>query len=348
MKAAQATGAGVRVTDVPEPTPRSGQVLAAPLAAGICGSDLHLVQAYEQRDDAMPPIVLGHEYCARIVEVGPDTPKNLAPGSRVVSVPYADGPDNPEALGLSPVLPGAFAELMVLQHRLLLPVPDDLPSEYAALTEPVSVGVHAVATAGVTKGDVALVIGCGPIGLAVIAALKAEGHGPVIAADFAPGRRRMAERLGADLVLDPATDSPYERWAEFGVTEQPPSPLLPADLAAAANAGNVVAFECVGRPGVLDAIVGGVPRHTRVVVVGVCVTPDQITPVNAILKEVTLSFVFAYRQAEFARTLDMLANGKIDGSAFVTDRIGLDGVPDAFKALREPGDRVKVIANPQN
>ncbi|SHN43444.1 zinc-binding dehydrogenase [Cryptosporangium aurantiacum] len=344
MKAARATGSGVLVTDVPDPTPGAGQVLAAPEAAGICGSDLHLVQAFEGLGDAVTPIVLGHEFCARIVDLGPGTPANLKPGTRVVSVPYADGPDQPEGLGLSPVMGGAFAELIVLQHALLLPVPDDLPSEYAALTEPVAVGVHAVATAAPAKGDVALVIGCGPIGLSVIAALKAGGHGPVIAADFAPGRRRTAERLGADLVLDPAVDSPYGQWEQFGVVQQPPSPLLPPDLG---RAGNVVAFECVGVPGVLDAVISGVPRHTRVVVVGVCMTPDQISPVNAILKEVTLSFVYAYRQAEFARTLDLLATGTIDGSAFVTDRIGLDEIPGAFRALHEPGDQVKVIADPQ-
>ncbi|NED68542.1 zinc-binding dehydrogenase, partial [Streptomyces sp. SID10244] len=77
--------------------------------------------------------------------------------------------------------------------------------------------------------DVALVIGCGPVGLAVIATLKAAGHGPVVAADFSPSRRNVAERIGADVVVDPGQQSPYRRWAELAGRELPSSPLLESD-----------------------------------------------------------------------------------------------------------------------
>jgi 2-desacetyl-2-hydroxyethyl bacteriochlorophyllide A dehydrogenase len=343
MKAAVTTGAGIAVVQVPDPVPGPGQVLAAPLATGICGSDLHLADQLRALAGAAPPIVMGHEFCARILEHGPGTAARLPAGTRVVSVPYADGPSGPEGLGLSPVLPGAFAELMVLQESLLLPVPDGVPDDHAALTEPLAVGLHAVRAARPRAGEVALVVGCGPIGLAVIAGLKAEGLGPVIAADYAPARRRMAEGLGADVVIDPAASSPYSRWSDLGVTEHPPSPLLPAGLD---RPGDVVAFECVGVPGVIQQVIDGVPRHARIVVVGACMPPDTITPVTAILKEVSLTFVYAYRQDEFAQALRLLATGQVSMAALVTGHVGLDGVARAFADLREPGHHVKIIVRP--
>ncbi|MFB4314995.1 zinc-binding dehydrogenase [Actinomadura sp. 21ATH] len=343
MLAAYTTASGVRVGEVPEPAAGPGQVLVAPLSAGICGSDLHMVDEFAAFGDEAPRIVLGHEFCAEILERGPETSGRFRPGDRVVSVPYADGPSGPEGLGLSPVLPGGFAQRAVMQESLLLRVPDGMPDDHAALTEPLAVAVHAVRAARPAAGDVALVVGCGPIGLAVIAVLKAEGHGPVVAADFSPARRALAERLGADIVVDPAESSPYERWAELGVVEQPPSPLLPAGV----PAGNAVAFECVGAPGLIQRIVDGVPRHTRIVGVGVAMKPDTITPVAAILKEVSITFVYAYRQEEFAHALGLLAGGRVDAAAFVTGGVGLDGVAGAFAELRAPDRHVKILVRPR-
>ena len=342
MIAAYTSGTGVRVGDVPEPVAGDGQVLVVPLAAGICGSDLHMVDALEEFGEDAPRIVMGHEFCAEVLEAGPGVSGRFPPGTRVVSVPYADGPSGPEPLGLSTVLPGGFAQRAVMQESLLLPVPDGLHSHHAALTEPLAVGVHAVAAARPRSGDVALVVGCGPIGLAVIAALRAGGHGPVVACDFSPARRALAEHLGADVVLDPAESSPYERWDDLGVVERPPSPLLPDGV----PPGNVVAFECVGAPGLIQQVIDGVPRHTRIVGVGVAVKPETITPVTAVLKEVSLSFVYGYRQDEFAHALGLLASGRIDADAFVTGSVGLDGVAGAFADLHSPGEHVKIIVHP--
>jgi threonine dehydrogenase-like Zn-dependent dehydrogenase len=93
-------------------------------------------------------------------------------------------------------------------------VPDPSPAEHAARTEPVAVGWHAVQYARLTSDDVPLVIGCGPVGLAVICGLKILGAHPIIAANFSPARRALAERMGADIVIDPATASPYQSWTE--------------------------------------------------------------------------------------------------------------------------------------
>ncbi|HZZ37250.1 MAG TPA: alcohol dehydrogenase catalytic domain-containing protein, partial [Caulobacteraceae bacterium] len=210
--------------------PAEGQVLVKTLACGICGSDLHALHYMEHMidlsrraggiDNGFDPTadtVFGHEFCAEILDHGPGSAKTLKAGTRVVSVPMTMNGMGVELLGFSNRLPGGFAEQMLLTEAMVLPVPNGLPTDQAAMTEPFAVGLHAVAKAKLEPKSIALVIGCGPVGLAVIAALKAKGHGPVIAADFSPRRRAAAERLGADIVIDPAKESPHDRWEGLGV-----------------------------------------------------------------------------------------------------------------------------------
>ena len=344
MRAAVAQAGRITVEDVADPVPGEGQVLVAALACGICGSDLHMLDILGTLGPDGPALVFGHEFCAEVLDHGPGAARRFAPGTRVCAVPYATGPDGPELVGYSTRFPGGFAERLVVDAERLIAVPDELSSEHAALTEPLAVGVHAVATARLTPGAPALVVGCGPIGLAVVAVLKARGHGPIVAADFSPARRAHAERLGADVVVDPSDHSPYERWTQLGAAALPPSPLLDASVGPRPTAP--VVFECVGVPGVLQQVIDGAPLHAHVVVVGVCTQPDTIQPATAITKELSLDFVFAYRPAEFAEALRLLAGGAVDPSLLVTDSVGLDGVDDAFARLHTPDDQVKVIVRP--
>jgi 2-desacetyl-2-hydroxyethyl bacteriochlorophyllide A dehydrogenase len=344
VRAAVARAGGITVEDVADPVPAAGQVLVAALACGICGSDLHMLDIMGTLGPDGPSLVFGHEFCAEVLDHGPGAARRFAPGTRVCALPYATGPDGPELIGYSTRFPGGFAERLVVDAERLVAVPDHLPTEHAALTEPLAVGVHAVATARLTPGAPALVVGCGPIGLAVVAVLKARGHGPIVAVDFSPARRAHAERLGADVVVDPSDQSPYERWTQLGAAALLPSPLLDASIGPRPPAP--VVFECVGVPGVLQQVIDGAPLHAHVVVVGVCTQPDTIQPATAITKELSLDFVFAYRAAEFAEALRLLADGAVDPSSFVTDSVGLDGVDNAFARLRTPDDQVKVLVRP--
>jgi len=355
MRAAVTRTGGVAVEEVEEPVPGPGQVLVRTLACGICGSDLHA--AADMRRFAglvaqagglggMDPergVVFGHEFCAEVVEHGPGTERTLAAGTRVCSMPVIVGPAGPEGIGYSNRYPGGLAERMVLQEALLLPVPEALTAEVAALTEPLAVGEHAVQLARLTGQEACVVIGCGPIGLAVVAALKARGHGPVIAADFSAPRRRLAELLGADEVVDPATASPYGRWEELGV------PTRQADRAALEMLGgpvrDAVIFEAVGVPGILRTIIREAPPRTRVVVVGVCMDPDQIEPFFAVTKELEVRFSFGYRREEFAATLERLGRRELPVEALVTGVVGLDGVAEAFAALGSAAQG-KVLVRP--
>jgi 2-desacetyl-2-hydroxyethyl bacteriochlorophyllide A dehydrogenase len=291
--------------------------------------------------DLVPPMVLGHEYVGELLDYGPDTDRTLAPGSIVTSVPYLDTPDGPQLIGLAPAAPGGLAERMVLQESRLLPVSDLDNAARAALAEPLAVGAHAVGAADMAAGDVALVIGCGPVGLSVIASLKALGHGPVVAADFSPGRRALAERVGADEVVDPSDASPYTAWADLAGPAMLPSPLLETPRRA-----NTVVFECVGTPGVLASVMNSALPHTRVVVVGVCMQPDTITPVVGTTKELTLRFVFAYRPDEFAKALQWIVEDTVDVGPFITATRGFDEAAAAFADLRQPEHHCKILLTP--
>lgn len=355
MRAAVTRTGGVEVEEVEEPVPGPGQVLVRTLACGICGSDLHAAADLRRFAglvaevggpgglDPERGVVFGHEFCAEVVEHGPCTERTIARGTRVCSMPVIVGPDGPEGIGYSNRYPGGLAERMVLQEALLLPVPDALTAEVAALTEPLAVGEHAVRLARLTGQEACVVIGCGPIGLAVVAALKARGHGPVIAADFSAPRRRLAELLGADQVVDPAAVSPYGRWDELGV------PTRQADRAAVEMLGgpvrDAVIFEAVGVPGILRAIIREAPPRTRVVVVGVCMDPDEIEPFFAVTKELEVRFSFGYRREEFAATLERLGRRELPVEALVTGVVGLDGVAEAFAALGNAAQG-KVLVRP--
>ena len=362
MRAAIFRGGDLVVDTLPEPKPADGQVVVKTLACGICGSDLHafhhapkMVDAAKRSGssfvmDVKRDIVFGHEFCAEIVDHGPNTQKTHKVGTRVCSVPVAitlaGEKANINPVGYSNEVPGGFAENMVLNEMMLLEVPNGLSSEHAALTEPMAVGWHAVQKARLTKEDVPLVIGCGPVGLAVIAALKIAGVGPIIAADFSPARRKLAETMGADIIVDPAEHSPYTRWAEEATPEGYDPTSVISILGMGPKMRPAVIFECVGVPGIIQQMLEGAPREARIVVVGVCMEQDRFEPFFAINKELNLQFVLGYTPDEFALTLRHIAEGDIEVAPLVTGKVGVEGVKQAFSDLASPEVHAKILVEP--
>jgi threonine dehydrogenase-like Zn-dependent dehydrogenase len=261
-------------------------------------------------------------------------------------MPILIGAAGIESVGYSNDSPGGYGERMRLAAGLLLPVPEGLPTEHAALVEPMAVGVHAVAKARVTPDDVPLVIGCGPVGLAVIAALRLADARPIVAADFSARRRELALALGADVVVDPGEDSPYARWAEVAPWPDPgKAPPLPPWLPGPPLRPAVI-FECVGVPGVIDQILLGAPPNARVVVVGVCMQRDHFEPMFGINKELNLQFVLGYSPEEFAGTLRAIADERIPVEPLLTGKVGVEGVAGAFEALASPDHHAKILVEP--
>ncbi|MBW2279111.1 MAG: zinc-binding dehydrogenase [Deltaproteobacteria bacterium] len=354
MRAAVMRDRKLVVDEIPDLVPGPGQVLVKTLACGICGSDLHALKHIDRMVETgrrsggafvMDPardIVMGHEFCVEVVEHGEGCQKTLKPGARACSIPVLIGAGGLSPVGYSNDTPGGFAEYMLLNEMMLLEVPNGLSTENAALTEPMAVGWHAVAKANLTPEDVPLVIGCGPVGLAVIAGLRIRGAAPIVAADFSPARRRLAEQMGAHVVVDPAEGSPYKKWEELAQPEPdaPATPFGPPALKPAAI------FECVGVPGVLQQILEGASRGARVIVAGVCMEKDSIEPFFGINKELNLQFVLGYTPEEFAGTLRHLAEGEIVSEPLVTGKVGVEGVADAFEELASPERHAKILVEP--
>jgi threonine dehydrogenase-like Zn-dependent dehydrogenase len=340
MRAAVMRRSKLVVDTVPDPEPGPGEVLVKTLACGICGSDLHALKHADllvesARESGVPfvmdparDVVMGHEFCAEVMDYGPGAQKTQPVGTRVVSMPLAMGGAGIQGVGYSNDYPGGYGELMKLSELFLLPVPNGLATEHAALTEPMAVGMHAVAKSRFEQWDAPIVIGCGPVGLAVIAALRLRGAEPIVAADFSPTRRALAQRMGAHVVVDPAERSAFEAW-------------LPI-----AGGRPAVIFECVGVPGLLKQVMRDAPREARVVVAGVCMEEDRIRPTIGINKELSLQFVLGYTPDEFAGTLTAIAEGKIDVAPLVTGRVGVAGVPAAFEELAHPDAQAKVLVEP--
>jgi threonine dehydrogenase-like Zn-dependent dehydrogenase len=296
--------------------------------------------------DIRRDVVMGHEFCAEIVEHGLDTKRTLAVGTRVCSRPGLLRPEGVWSIGYSNDTPGGYAEYMRLTEAMLLPVPNGLQTERAALTEPMAVGLHAVNKARLEADDAPLVIGCGPVGLAVIAALRLKGVRPIVAADFASRRRELAAALGADVVVDPAATTPWTSWRESAVwRDASRAPKLPPWIPGPPLRPAVV-FECVGVPGVLDQIMAAAPRGTRIVVVGVCMERDTIYPMLGISKELALQFVLGYTPDEFADTLGHIAEGGIPTEPLITGTVGVEGVAKAFADLGSPDRHAKILVEP--
>ena len=341
MKAAVMRGERLVVDEVADPVPGFGQVLVGVRACGICGSDLHFLRHgrtvvdLTARLDAAPgprldldrDIVMGHEFAAEVLEVGPDTVAP-APGTLVTSMPVMLTLDGVAPIAYSNDFPGGYAERMLLSAPLLLEVPNGLDHRRAALTEPMAVGAHAVARSAIGPGEAALVVGCGPVGLAVVAALSLAGIEPVVAVDPSARRRDLATTLGAHVVVDPSDEPGVEAWRRVDGRR----PL--------------VVFEAVGVPGMIGRAMLDTPRGGRVVVVGVCMEPDTIQPFFGIAKELSVQFVLGYDPGEFAATLRDIAEGRIDVSPLITGVVDLDGVPGAFEELAHPDHHAKILVEP--
>ena len=370
----------LEVAEVPEPVPGPGQVVLHVLRCGICGSDLHARHHCDGQADVLAEagydgfmrssqrVVFGHEFVGEVADYGPQCRKRAATGARVVAMPLVRRRDDVHAIGLSAAAPGAYAERVVVEESLMTAVPNGLATDTAALTEPMAVGWHAVQRADISAKDMAIVIGCGPVGLAVIVMLKAKGVRTVVASDLSAGRRALATACGADVVVDPREDSPYPEPQQHGHLTTIPARVrlgmdtmdklarLPvpwhhiwraADAVGLTKPKRPVIFECVGVPGIVDGIITAAPMSSRVVVAGVCMAPDSIRPMMAINKEIDLRFVVGYTPLEFRDTLHMLAQGKVQAPIH-TGTVGLEGVADAFETLRDPEVHAKILIDPSS
>jgi threonine dehydrogenase-like Zn-dependent dehydrogenase len=341
--AAVMRGGRIDVQELSDPVPGAGQVLIAPHATGICGSDLHFRQvladlAARSPDAPATSIVPGHEFAGEVVAIGPDTVTDLIPGDLVTANPFTRGAAGPETIGLSPTFGGALAELTVADAARTVKLPEGLDTRLGALCEPVAVAVHAFARAA-GLGPL-VVVGAGPIGLGVVAVAAVAGRHPIIVVEPSPVRRDMALRLGADAAHAPGP-AMAEMLEQCGFGPSTISPLLDAEPATA------TIVECVGRPEVVQSILAEAPAHSRVVLAGACLQPVEVSPVQLTTSEISIETCFAYRPDEFRTAATHISRHPGLFGTLVTSEHPLEATEAAFDALATQPAEAKILIRPQ-
>ncbi|MGZ8761933.1 MAG: alcohol dehydrogenase catalytic domain-containing protein [Acidimicrobiia bacterium] len=336
MRAAvtRSVGEPLVVADVGDPVPTAGEVLVRVTACGVCGSDLHLADALDA-----PGLVLGHEFAGEIVELGPGVEEPVRVGQRIAGFPLVgcgrceacltgstSKCTQAEQLGLQ--RPGAFAELVTMAARGAFLLPASIDDRLGALVEPLAVAHHALDRTVMERGEPVLVIGGGPVGVAVALWARSFGAREVVVSDPVEHRRRLAERLGATATIDPTTEDVASVFARI----------------AGARPGVVV--ECVGLPGLIQHAMDVAGNDARVTVVGVCMADDSTFPLTALQKELTTQYVLYYRMRDFTETIAALEAARLDPSPLVTGSFGLDALPDRFEALKHPTTECKILVEP--
>ncbi|WP_121743390.1 2,3-butanediol dehydrogenase [Natronorubrum halophilum] len=353
MRAARYYGPrDVRVEEIEPETVGANDVRVEVAACGICGSDLHEYAAgpitipeapHPVTGDAIP-ITIGHEIGGTIVETGADVA--LEEGTNVAVNPivwcgdcqYCDEGNyhlcqSGGFVGLSGG-GGGFSENVVVSAETVVPVPDDVPAELAALVEPFTVGVHAVEQSGLGPGDTAAVFGSGPIGLTVLQAALAAGAGPVYVSEPLATRRTRAADCGADVTIDPSDGDPVSSIRDE-------------------TGGVDVAFEVAGVEQSLNQALSVTRSGGTTTIVSLFEDSVSIEPTDIVVAERTVVGTAAFEggplsDREFGTTVRNFATGDFDPESLVTSRIDLeDIVEDGFETLIEgESDEVKILVRP--
>lgn len=352
MRALRFHGAkDIRLEDIPEPQVRPGAVKIKVDWCGICGSDLHEYLAGpiatppagqpHSLTGEQPPIVLGHEFAGRITEVG-DGVEGLRTGDTVAVEPIIhDGTcdrcregtynlcDQRGFVGLSG-WGGGLSEYVVLPAAMAHKLPEGIGTDIGALVEPLAVAWHAVRRSRIPLGGTALVLGAGPIGLALTLCLRAAGARLVLVSEVSPAHQRAAAELGADAVLDPGQQDVTAAVREL-----------------TGGTGTDVCFDASGLPVTLQTALASVRKQGRVVNIAAWERPVEFQPNLLLGTEADYTGALAYT-GDHPAVIAALARGAIDPAPMITARIALeDAIEHGFEELLRNKDRhVKILVRP--
>lgn len=336
MKAVQYLGDHrVEVVDIPVPDYGPREVLLEPLAVGVCGTDQHIIEGtYASR----PPITLGHEVCARVLEIG-DEVSSLAPGDLITVEPHLycgvciycqTGRPHlcPRRQAPGVHLAGGMAERLVVPETLAYQLAASTPPLIGALTEPLACAIHGIDRLAPTSGRPAVVLGVGPVGALLIRLLRSAGMTPVIGVETRPNRRDLALRMGADDALDPAAEGFTDRIAEL--TQDEGFPYL---------------IDAVGSSRVLSQAISMAARGANILVFGVASPDDrwEISPNEVYAKELSILGTalnpFTHRRA--ANLVNTLGLDQMRLGTF-----GIERIAEAFREQREGAfDKIMILPN---
>jgi (R,R)-butanediol dehydrogenase/meso-butanediol dehydrogenase/diacetyl reductase len=321
----------LKVETLPDPTPEAGEVVVRVARCGICGSDLHMTEdaAYGKGVGD----VLGHEFAGEVVALGRGV-EGMALGDLVSVIPLASCGHCASCLAGEPawcaqfgLQGGGYAEYAVTRPNQCIRLPKSASLADGAIIEPLAVALHGVNMSGMRTGDCVLILGAGPIGLAVAFWARRYGAAKVVVQDVVDFQRDRARAMGASgFVVDPA------------------DPVTSAERALGGKAD--VVFECVGIPGLIAQAVAQVRNRGTILLLGLCTRPDTFNSFAMLSKEVRLVTSAFFTRQEYEAALDALDAGAAEPRLLVTATIGLDDTPERFEALRHRGHDCKVLIAP--
>ena len=330
------------VAMVDRPIPTEGEVLLRVLRAGICGTDLSILSGRHPR--ARAPLVLGHEVAARVYEMGATaraTHSGLQIGDLVTIEPIISCgqcvacrtgvPHVCSSLRLYGIdLPGGMAEFMTVRADRLVPAPQGMSPEMVVLAEPLAVAVHSVRLAGLRYGDSVCVIGGGPIGLLIALVARKSTSKPVLISEPEPSRRRVAEKLGFE-VVDPSSSSLEEI---VGMRSQ--------------GRGIDVVFESAGSQGAVSSATRIARPRGTVVQVSMPKEPRTVSLVELTFKELVLKGVRVYEPFDFEHAIELLQSDAELFAPLLSRPFALDEAADAFEAARSGDKGLRIILDLEN
>ena len=333
MRAAVFHGVGrkLEVEERQRPVAEPGGIVVRVAFAGICGSDLHATEPSPVPLE--PGTVLGHEFAGEVVGLGREA-EGLKIGDLVSVIPlmscgHCEHCRKGEVqwcakFGLQG---GGYAEYALTRPNQCVKLPVDVSLADGAIIEPLAVALHGVNLSGMKAGDKVLILGAGPIGLAVAFWARRMGAAKVAVQDIADFQRERALGMGADVfVVDPV------------------DPVGSAEAGLGGKAD--IVFECVGISGLIDQAVQQVRNRGTILLLGLCTRPDTFNSFAMLQKEVRLVTSAFFTRGEYEAALDALAKGAIEPRLLVTDTISLEATPDVFETLKRRTGQCKVLISP--
>jgi (R,R)-butanediol dehydrogenase/meso-butanediol dehydrogenase/diacetyl reductase len=340
MRAAVFKGAGLplSIETVTDPQVHPERIVLAVERSGICGSDLHMAQSAH----TAPGLILGHEFAGSIAAVGSKVPPGWNVGDRVTALPlnacntceicerglYALCSQN-LFTGTSLLAQGAYAQFVSVRPGMLQQLPANVGFDEGAMVEPLAVAHHIVSMSELPAGGSVLILGGGPIGIAVALFALRAGARHVVVRERCAQRRALALAIGASAAIDPEAMDVAQAFATKTSGARPQ-----------------VVFECVGLPGMLSQAIDLVAVRGQVIVAGVVLQQDTFLPLAALGKEVTIRYSQAYTEADFDAVIGALARREIEAKPIHTSTVGLDELPGAFAALAKQSGQCKILIRP--
>ena len=322
----------LRIEEIPKPSPKSGEVVIRVKACGICGTDVHIFNGDKGCFPTPAGTVLGHEFSGIVEAVGEGV-KEIRVGDRVCVDPnklcgdcyYCKsgiGHFCENMIGIGTGVNGGFAEYCAVPQSQVYKIADSTSYEVAAMTEPTACCVHGIDMCNISCGDTVAIIGGGMIGMIMLQLAKLSGAGKLIMIEPVAEKREIAEKLGADLCIDPIGNDVKAVLSENGIKR----------ISAV--------IECVGKTSTIEQAIDIAGKKSVVMMFGLTAPDDLISikPFEIFQKEIVLkaSFINPYTQK---RALELIDSGKIDVSSIVYSCEPLENLPQilADGALRAKG-----------